>query len=124
MSPEGSLLRYRVRVVMAAAILTVPCLAGATAAEGSQPARPAAPSAQTIPVLDWSDCEGGFECAPAHVPLDHRVADGLTLPLAVIRRPVAEPARRIGTLVLQPGGPGGSGLNFVRANYADLPAGL
>ena len=81
-------------------------------------------AAPAIPSLAWAACEGGFECATAHVPLDYRRPVGRTIPLAVIRRQVADPARRVGTLFLQPGGPGGSGVAFVRGSYAELPVEL
>ncbi|HZB48480.1 MAG TPA: alpha/beta hydrolase [Mycobacteriales bacterium] len=67
-----------------------------------------------MPVLDWTDCGGGFQCATAAVPVDHSRPRGATLDLALIRRPAADPANRIGTLFANPGGPGVSGVDFVR----------
>ncbi|MCF2527906.1 alpha/beta fold hydrolase [Yinghuangia soli] len=89
-----------------------------------------APIPAAVPVLDWQPCAagrawpGGAQCATARVPLDHRDPAGAALDLPLIRVPAADPGRRIGTLVLQPGGPGGSGVDFVDDNYADLPAEL
>ncbi|MEV0220062.1 alpha/beta hydrolase [Streptomyces sp. NPDC050704] len=77
-----------------------------------------------VPTLAWSDCQGGFECASADVPLDYREPQGRTITLAVIRKKAADPAKRKGTLFMQPGGPGNSGVDFVRNNHADLPAAL
>ena len=77
-----------------------------------------------VPTLTWSDCQGGFECADARVPLDYREPQGRTITLAVIRKKAADPSTRKGTLFLQPGGPGNSGVDFVRGNYDDLPAAL
>jgi pimeloyl-ACP methyl ester carboxylesterase len=77
-----------------------------------------------VPTLTWSDCQGGFECADARVPLDYREPQGRTITLAVIRKKAADPSKRKGTLFLQPGGPGNSGVDFVRGNYDDLPAAL
>jgi pimeloyl-ACP methyl ester carboxylesterase len=74
-----------------------------------------------IPSLAWVACADGFECATAQVPLDYRRPAERTIPIAVIRRQVADPARRMGTLFLQPGGPGNSGVSFVRNSYASLP---
>ncbi|MFE0455166.1 alpha/beta hydrolase [Streptomyces sp. NPDC058914] len=77
-----------------------------------------------VPTLTWSDCQGGFECANADVPLDYREPQGRTITLAVVRKKAADPAKRKGTLFMQPGGPGNSGVDFVRNNYEDLPAAL
>jgi pimeloyl-ACP methyl ester carboxylesterase len=56
----------------------------------------------------------GFQCATATVPLDYDRPRGRTITLALIRLPAADPARRIGSLFPNPGGPGGSGVQFVR----------
>ena len=56
-----------------------------------------------------------FECgATAQVPLDYDQPHGATISLALIRLPATDPAHRIGSLFLNPGGPGGSGVDFVR----------
>ncbi|MGW6982017.1 alpha/beta hydrolase [Streptomyces sp. NPDC054932] len=78
-----------------------------------------------VPVLSWGPCDGaddGFECATARVPLDHRRPGGPTIALAVTRRPASDRAHRTGVLVLHPGGPGNSGVNFARSSYEALPA--
>ncbi|SCG72297.1 alpha/beta hydrolase [Micromonospora humi] len=52
-----------------------------------------------------------FECARLTVPLDYRNPKGRTIQVAVLRLPAqGDPGQRIGSLVLNPGGPGGSGL--------------
>ncbi len=63
--------------------------------------------------LRWSPCQEGFECASVTVPLDHDDPGGETLDLALIRRPASDEATRIGSLVLNPGGPGASGYDFL-----------
>jgi pimeloyl-ACP methyl ester carboxylesterase len=77
------------------------------------------------PPVAWGPCTSAqadpYQCATVRVPLDYRDPARAALDLPLIRRPAADPARRIGTLVLQPGGPGGSGVDFVRDNYDDLP---
>ncbi|GAA2942452.1 hypothetical protein GCM10011428_71420 [Streptomyces violaceus] len=77
-----------------------------------------------VPSLAWSDCQDGFECANADVPLDYRDPQGKTITLTVIRKKAPDQAKKKGTLFLQPGGPGNSGVDFVRGNYAELPAAL
>ncbi|MBM7785073.1 alpha/beta hydrolase [Tenggerimyces flavus] len=71
-------------------------------------------SAPPVPKLGWTACEGGFECATAKVPLDYRKPHGTKIELALIRRQAVDQEHRIGTLFLNPGGPGGSGVDFVR----------
>ena len=73
-----------------------------------------APQAQAVPELDWTDCEDGFQCATAKVPLDHDRPRGKKIELALVRDPAANPDDRIGSLFFNPGGPGGSGVNFLR----------
>jgi pimeloyl-ACP methyl ester carboxylesterase len=68
-------------------------------------------------LLDWSPCDDGtggmvsLECATLVVPRDHADPAGTTLDIAVARV-VASGAdeERIGSLVFNPGGPGGSGI--------------
>lgn len=62
--------------------------------------------------LAWEPCEDGFECATLEVPLDHRRPRRGTIDIAVVRRPADDPAARIGSLLVNPGGPGGSGFDF------------
>lgn len=66
--------------------------------------------------LDWQPCAGitGFECASFVVPRDYRRPGAGDFRLPVIKKPAGDPAHRIGSLILDPGGPGDSGL-------ADLP---
>jgi pimeloyl-ACP methyl ester carboxylesterase len=63
--------------------------------------------------LDWSSC-GEFQCATLSVPLDYDDPDDQTIELSVLRSP-AEDGEVQGSLVLNPGGPGASGLNYARA---------
>jgi pimeloyl-ACP methyl ester carboxylesterase len=79
-------------------------------------AAPAAPSGRpAVPHLVWSDCGDGFQCATAAAPLDYDHPRGRQIALLLIRLPASDPAQRIGSLFLNPGGPGGSGVQFVRA---------
>jgi pimeloyl-ACP methyl ester carboxylesterase len=78
------------------------------------PATASGPPGPSVPVLDWSDCGGGFECATARVPLDYDRPAGRTIDLALLRLPAADPARRIGTAFV--GGPGSfPGRDLLRA---------
>ena len=64
--------------------------------------------------LVWSDC-GPNQCAKLTVPIDYSHPDGETLKLEVLKVPAAGPSERIGSLVVNPGGPGGSGVDYAKA---------
>jgi hypothetical protein len=75
---------------------------------------PAPAAAAPVPQLQWTDCGGGFQCATARVPLDYDRPGGAQISLALIRLPAGEPAHKLGSVFLNPGGPGGSEVEFVR----------
>ncbi|PYC71467.1 alpha/beta hydrolase [Streptomyces tateyamensis] len=54
-----------------------------------------------------------FQCGTAHVPLDYAHPTVDTVDLALIRKPAAKADQRLGSLFLNPGGPGGSGIEEV-----------
>lgn len=90
------------------------------------------PAGVTVPGLErlyaqrlwWSDCEPfatgrderaafgvkGVECARVDVPLDYTKPDSELASLGLLRRPAGDAARRIGSLLVNPGGPGASGM--------------
>jgi len=67
--------------------------------------------------LDWSRC-GKFDCGYLEVPLDYGQPGGKTARLAVLRRKATQPSQRIGSLVVNPGGPGAGG-TALAAGLAD-----
>ncbi|MGW6037006.1 alpha/beta hydrolase [Gordonia terrae] len=79
----------------------------------------AQPASQTE--LRWSPCPAGVEdpdagppqlhCATVQVPLDYDDPDGEQIDLTISRLPASNPDTRRGSLMLNPGGPGGSGLD-------------
>jgi pimeloyl-ACP methyl ester carboxylesterase len=62
--------------------------------------------------LDWSDCHDGDQCAKLTVPLDYRRPSGTTIRLALLKVPAADAGSRIGSLVINPGGPGEPGTSY------------
>jgi pimeloyl-ACP methyl ester carboxylesterase len=93
---------------LAAAIVMTTLLVGLL---GSATASAAGPKSS----LDWSACYvefGPFECATIKVPLDYDRPSGKKISLAMVRLPAANPALRKGSIFLNPGGPGGSGVEF------------
>lgn len=107
-------------------VLIAALLAGCTAAPAAphpatlHPARLARPTA-AAPVtlagyyaqkLHWQACDKGFQCARLLVPFNYRRPAWRRFSLPVIRLPATDPAHRTGSLVINPGGPGGSGVSY------------
>jgi hypothetical protein len=57
--------------------------------------------------VEWADCGDGFECATIEVPVDYDDPDGAAIELALNRLPASDPDARVGSLLLNPGGPPG-----------------
>lgn len=70
----------------------------------------------------WRACGGGFSCATVRVPLDYAAPAGSSLGIAVVRLPAT--GKRIGSLLINPGGPGGSGVSYARAASSVLSPAL
>ena len=62
----------------------------------------------------WESC-GDFECSEVSVPLSYDEPDGESITLAVKRLASTDPAARVGSLLVNPGGPGSPGLELVDA---------
>ena len=63
--------------------------------------------------LRWSSCENGFECTSFKVPVDYNHLDGNSFTIQAIRHLANIPSKRLGSLIMNPGGPGGSGIQYV-----------
>jgi pimeloyl-ACP methyl ester carboxylesterase len=84
------------------------------------------PVAHAVPSIGWTTCgpeHPGFECATVTVPLDHDRPRGATTTVALTRKPAADKARRIGSLLFNPGGPGASGIDYTWAFGNRMSAG-
>ena len=69
----------------------------------------AAPALQ--PTIDWEIC-GDLECGSVEVPVDYGDPSGDTISIAVNILRAADTDRSRGALLVNPGGPGGSGLGL------------
>ena len=64
-------------------------------------------------VLHWKSCESGnFQCATAKAPLDWSDPGKETIRLALIRKVAT--GTKLGSLLVNPGGPGASGFDFIK----------
>lgn len=112
----------RVLVALVAATATSASLLTA-AGPGTAQARPAQTSPRgaagpAVPVIDWTGCGQGapeaLRCARVRVPLDYDAPDGPTIMLGLAKLPARQPSARIGSLFVNPGGPGGPARGFVQ----------
>ncbi|MFF6775361.1 alpha/beta hydrolase [Streptomyces sp. NPDC012637] len=70
--------------------------------------------------VSWRDCGvPEFQCATVRVPLDYAKPDGERVELAVSRAKATGPGKRLGSLLVNPGGPGGSSVGYVEG-YAGI----
>ena len=76
----------------------------------------------SAPKLDWKRCGDGSECAKLTVPLDYEHPDnGKTMRVALLRVRATDREQRIGSLLINPGGPGAPGTKFARDFASALP---
>ena len=82
---------------------------------------PAVASSAVVPGLSWHRCDVHFLCSELSVPVDYADPTGAHLGLALAELP-ATSAQAIGDLVMNPGGPGASGVQFLETT--SFPAAL
>ncbi len=119
--------RSRVAAGVAVSILA---LAGCGATASPEPGLSG--SAATDPRLEefynqkvtWADCADGFMCGGVKVPLSYQDPGADWITLKVNRLAASNPAKRIGSLVLQPGGPGASGVDYAAGSKNSISQGL
>ncbi|WP_405978708.1 alpha/beta hydrolase [Streptomyces sp. NBC_00158] len=115
-----NVLRATTAAALAATLLTTGACSdggGSRRTAGTGAAKPAKP-------LSWGGCnaptaaEGGgqapgqdWQCATLDVPLDYAEPEGETIPIALIRAKARDKSKRLGSLVFNFGGPGGSGIS-------------
>jgi pimeloyl-ACP methyl ester carboxylesterase len=108
--------------VALAAVCLVALLSGDAGAGGPGSPRAAGQVGAPIP---WAACDPpgeGLQCARIRVPLDWDRPKGRTISLAVIRHLASKPGERIGTLFINPGGPGDTGLGLLQGDPEGVDA--
>jgi pimeloyl-ACP methyl ester carboxylesterase len=64
--------------------------------------------------ITWTSCGAGFQCGNLMVPLDYTNPSGRKVSLALIKKPKQGTQPRIGSVLYNPGGPGESGVDYLR----------
>ena len=97
----------------------LPLFQGGNGEQGYPQEAPAPPATPTGSIEafgeqqpDWVDCADGMQCAQVWAPLDWNEPAGERITLALIKQP-ATGGERLGTLFVNPGGPGASGVEFL-----------
>jgi alpha/beta hydrolase fold len=99
----------------------------------------AAPAPEAAPI-EWTDCNDqiqqlvagqpgsernlSFECGRTEVPISYDEPEGATLPLFMVRVVSGTQTDRLGSLVINPGGPGASGADAAIGLALTLPEGI
>ena len=105
------------RRMIAAGVIAVLALAGCTPVVSEPTGEKVEPALEEFysQVLSWSDCGGGMQCTTAEAPLDWENPATDSIELALTRQ-VATGSNRLGSLLINPGGPGASGYDIVHDN--------
>lgn len=109
---------------LAAAVLLISgCTSGGSSSSDTASAESGAPADLKKyygQKLKWRDCGvPSFQCATMKAPLDYDEPDGTEIKLAVARTKATGPGKRLGSLQVNPGGPGGSAIDYLQG-YAGI----
>ncbi len=101
---------------MTAATAATPDTAPAATKADRTSAKEAARVDSVTATIDWFDCSNvvapGTDCGTVDLPLDYDDPTGPTTSVAVLRVRATQPSRKLGTLFVNPGGPGGSAVSM------------
>ncbi|WP_406443463.1 alpha/beta hydrolase [Streptomyces sp. NBC_01613] len=122
--------RTAAALLAAAALLVSACSSGGTASTSGTTAQaalaalptstPSALSPYYGQKLSWRTCGvPGFECATMKAPLDYARPDAGDVRLAVARKKATGKGKPLGSLLVNPGGPGGSAIGYLE-QYAGI----
>ncbi|MYY86644.1 alpha/beta fold hydrolase [Streptomyces sp. SID335] len=111
-------------LLVAAGLLISGCSNGSSPADASLASLSRSTPAELAPFygqkLSWRDCGApGFQCASLKVPLDYAKPAAGDIRLAVSRKQATKKKGRLGSLLVNPGGPGGSAIGYLQS-YAAL----
>ena len=113
----------RIRAASAVAVVGLIAVSLSTPSAAATTARPG----RAKPGIAWTRCteppaarSNQLQCAMVPVPLDWAKPNGTKIELAVIRRLASRPQQRIGSMFVNPGGPGQSGYDLVANSGQDF----
>ncbi|MGC5365602.1 alpha/beta hydrolase [Streptomyces sp. DT24] len=115
------LLRILATALGTAGLLVSGCTSGTSTKGAPSPgsATPAGLTSYYAQKLSWRECGvPGFQCTTMKAPLDYAKPEGGDIKLAVSRKKATGPGRRIGSLLVNPGGPGGSAIGYLQGYAA------
>ena len=96
---------------------TAPASGSTGSPDGSQGDVPQGLESFYSQTIDWKDCSDGtspFQCGTVTVPLDYEHPDGRTITIAVRKLPASDSDAEHGSLFINPGGPGTSGVAMMQ----------
>ena len=92
-----------------------------TQGERSEP-EPEPEVSRTTEEIDWLDCsETAFECGLLSVPADYRDPETGSIIITILVHRATSRDERIGYLFVNPGGPGGSAIDYLEGSINGLP---
>jgi pimeloyl-ACP methyl ester carboxylesterase len=112
-------------LLAAAALVAAGLVATSVEAAAAAGAESAGSAGAVGAPIDWAECNPpgeDLQCARIAVPLDWDDPDGRTISLALIRLFASKPDQRIGTLFINPGGPGDTGVGLLQGDPAGIDA--
>jgi pimeloyl-ACP methyl ester carboxylesterase len=80
----------------------------------SRPEIPTTLSAYYAQELQWKSCYENYQCTDLFVPIDYTELKTGTFTISVLKYPTTG-AKKLGSLIVNPGGPGGSGVDYAYA---------
>ena len=88
----------------------------------SRPEIPTTLAAYYAQELQWKSCYENYQCTDLLVPIDYTELKTGTFNISVLKYPTTS-AKKLGSLIVNPGGPGGSGVDYAyAAEYLFNPA--
>ena len=124
-------------LVPATVLALVSCTSNGDGGDPAASSSSAAPATATAAEIDWTDCDAqistivagrpgserdlAFSCGTTTVPVDHADPTGPTLQLFLVRAALAGQTGRVGSLLVNPGGPGVSATDAAVQSALTLP---